>query len=320
LFATSEMDIKGRLVINAGGPWADQIAGRIGIRAKPRLRMTKGIHFICPPLSEQALVLFSTLDNRLFFVVPWLGQSLIGTTDTDYSEDPGDVRAQIDEVNYLLKSISPFIPSISRERILYSYAGVRALVPEDGAPSSISRMHRVIDETQNGSPGVLSLIGGKITGYRAIAEQSVDMACALLGLRRECKTADAPLPGSQMKAHRKPDLLDEKTAQHLSAVYGSRAGEVVDLAESNNRFRAPLAQGYPDIAAQVVYSIRKEQCLRATDFLMRRTLMGFSPDQGRRALPAVIAHMAEELNWPASRQEEEFDLHMQWVRETKIDD
>ncbi len=320
LFGTSEINVKGRLVINAGGPWADQIAGRIGIRTKPRLRMTKGIHFVCPRLSKQALVLFSTLDHRLFFVVPWLGQSLIGTTDTDYSEDPGNVRAQIDDVNYLLESIRPFIPSIARERILYSYAGVRALVPEDGTPSSISRMHHVIDEAQNGSPGVLSLIGGKITGYRAIAEQSVDMACALLGLQRECKTADDPLPGSQMRAHRKPGLLDETTAQHLTAVYGSRAGEIADLAESSNRLRAPLAQGYPDIAAQVVYSVRKEQCLRATDFLMRRTLMGLTPDQGRRALPAVIAHMAEELNWTVSRQEEEFDLHMRWVGETKIDD
>jgi glycerol-3-phosphate dehydrogenase len=316
----TEAYVKGRLVVNAGGPWFDHISGRMGACRKPRVRMTKGIHIVCPPLSRQALVFFSRFDNRLFFVVPWFGHSLVGTTDTDYFEDPGDVRAQPEDVDYLLKSIQNFIPSIKRQRPFYSYAGVRALVPEDGSPSSISRMHRIIDEAHNGSPGLISIIGGKITGYRAIAEEAVNMVCLKLGSRHDCRTATTPLPGCRDNGAFEAGFLEEATFRHLTAVYGSRAIEVVDLARSDIRLRARLAPDHPDIAAQIVHSIRSEQCVRATDFLLRRSLIGFSPDQGRSALPAVVACMAEELNWSDARMNEEYEAHMRWIEQTRIDD
>jgi glycerol-3-phosphate dehydrogenase len=318
--AMNEIEVKGRVVVNAGGPWADQICKRIALHPKNRIRMTKGIHIVCPPFSKEALVFFSRLDGRLFFVVPWLGRSLVGTTDTDFFEDPDEVKAQPGDIKYLLNSIQPFIPSINGNQVLYSYAGVRALAPDEGAPSSISRMHLIVDEAKNGIHGLISIIGGKITGYRAIAEQAVDMACAKLGVRRDCKTAATPLPGCRGSAPDAPDFLDEKTVQHLFALYGSRATEVIDLAQSNIRLRKPLAPGYPDIAAQVVHSIRNEQCIRATDFLLRRTLMGYSPDQGCSALPAVAAQMAVELSWSEAKMEEEIAAHMEWVQQTKPKD
>ncbi len=316
----TEIDVKGRLVVNAGGPWLDQISRRIGVHAKSRVRTTKGIYIICPLLSKHALVFLSRLDDRLLFVVPWLGQSLVGTTDTDYAEDPGEAKAQADDVRYLLETMRPFMASIDPARIYYSYAGVRALVPDEGKPSSISRMHLITDEAGNGTPGLISIIGGKITGYRAIAEKAVDLVCAKLGMRRDCRTAITPLPGCRGETSSVPDFLDQATIRHLLGIYGSRAAEVMDLAKSDIQLRAPLAPGYPDIAAQVVYSIRKEQCVRATDFLMRRSMMGFSPDQGKEALPAVIHCMGEELNWSASEREEEFETHMQWIRQTRVHD
>lgn len=314
----AETDVKGTLLVNAGGPWLDQISNRIGAHRKSRVRMTKGVHIVCPELSKKALVFFSKLDERLFFVIPWLGQSLVGTTDTDYSEDPDEARPQTDDIRYLLESIRPFIPSINRNQVSYSYAGVRSLVSDEGAPSSVSRMHHIEDETAGGMPGLISIVGGKITGYRAIAQKAVDMACARLGLRRDCTTAHTPLPGCRGRAIPAPDFLDERTYQHLLNLYGSRAAEVLDLAQSNVRLQAPLAAGKPDIAAQVVHSVRREQCVRATDFLLRRTLMGFSPDQGCAALPAVIAHMGNELNWSDAKRAKEFERHMQWINETKL--
>jgi glycerol-3-phosphate dehydrogenase len=314
----AEIPVKSRMVINAAGPWLDQVSGRILVHPKPKVRMTKGIHIVCPPLSKQALVLFSRLDTRLFFIVPWLKQSLVGTTDTDYRGDPGQAEANADEVRYLLESIRAFVPSISRHGVLYSYAGVRALVPEEGEPSLVSRMHLVLDEERNGTPGLISVIGGKITGYRAIAEEAVDMACAKLAVRRDCRTAAIPLPGGRREiGPATPDLLENKTVQHLNSIYGYRAAEVMDLVRADDRLRAPLAPGQYDIAAQVVHSVRKEQCLRATDFLLRRTLIGFSPDQGCGALPAVVSWMGEELGWSAAKRNEEFEAHMQWVRQTK---
>jgi glycerol-3-phosphate dehydrogenase len=312
----AEIRVKSRIVINAAGPWLDQVSGRIVPNPDTRARMTKGIHIICPPLSKQALVLFSRYDGRLFFIIPWLEQSLVGTTDTDYREDPGEAAATADEIRYLVESIRPFVPSMSRDEIRYSYAGVRALVPEEGKPSSVSRMHRILDEERNGTPGLISIIGGKITGYRAIAEEAVDVVCDKLGIRRGCRTASTPLPGARPHENSGPALSgfpDGKTAQHLFSVYGSRAVEVIDLGQRESRLRSPLAPGRPDIAAQVVHSVRNEQCVRATDFLLRRTLIGFSPDQGISALPAVVSWMAEELHWSDSKKSEEFDAHVRWA-------
>ena len=323
LTAMTETEVRSRVVVNAGGPWFDQLSGRLLRNRKARVRMTKGIHLICPSLSRQALVFLSNLDKRLFFIVPWMGQSLVGTTDTDFAGDPGSVQAEEDEVRYLLDSLRPFIPSIWQRQLFYCYAGVRALVPDRGTPSSISRMHRIVDEAENGVSGLISVIGGKITGYRAIAKEAVDIICAKLGVRHECRTAAILLPGSRGHEISNPlsiKFLDEKTVRHLYSIYGSRASEIVDLAQSESRLRVPLAPGYHlDIAAQVVYGIRKEQCFRAGDFLLRRTLLGFSPDQGRRALPGVIACMGDELNWSATKRAEELDAYMQWIHRTNQD-
>jgi len=228
--------------------------------------------------------------------------------------------ATVDEVGYLLESVRPFISSISRRQIHYSYAGVRALVPEQGEPSSISRMHLILDEERNGTPGLISIIGGKITGYRAIAEEAVDMVCAKLGIRRDSRTGSIPLPGAREgkpSGFSIPDFIEEKAVQYLISLYGCGAAQILDLAQADERLRAPLAPGRPDIAAQIAYSVRNEQCVRATDFLLRRTLIGFAPDQGRNALPSVVSWMGEELGWSPSKRNEEFDAHMQWVRQTQ---
>jgi len=321
LISDNEAEVKGRVIINAAGPWVDQVSSHMAMQPGTRVRLTKGIHLVCPPLSAKALVFFSRVDDRLFFVVPWLGQSLIGTTDTDFLQDPGKAAADSADIKYLLDSVRLFIPSLDRSRIRYSYAGVRALVPEPGKkPSAISRLHLIADEAVNGAPGLISVIGGKITGYRAIAEQAVDLACIKLGVRLASSTESTLLPGARGQTapgKELPDFLKPETVRHLFCLYGSRAAEVIRLAHSDARLRSCLATDSPDIAAQVIHSVRREQCLRATDFLLRRTLMGFSPDQGCRALPEVIALMGDELGWSATKRNEEFDAHMQWVHQTR---
>jgi glycerol-3-phosphate dehydrogenase len=321
LISRSEAEVKGRVIVNAAGPWVDQVSNRMAAQSAARARLTKGIHFVCPSLSKKALVFFSRLDDRLLFVVPWLGQSLIGTTDTDFSQDPGEAAADPVDIKYLLDSVRLFIPSLDISQIRYSYAGVRALVPEPGKrPSAISRMHQIVDEAANGAPGLISVIGGKITGYRAIAEQAVDLACSKLGRRRICRTESTLLPGARgqtLPGKELPRSLEPETVRHLFSLYGSRASEVIQLAHTDSRLRSRIAPDSSDIAAQVIYSVRREQCLRATDFLLRRTRMGFSPDQGCRALPAVIALMADELGWSATKKNDEFEAHVRWVHQTQ---
>ena len=274
-----ETEVRARVVVNASGPWFDRLAARLEPHPRPLIRTTKGVHLACPAVNRHALALISPVDGRLFFVIPWLGYSWIGTTDTDFREDPGEARATEADVDYLVRSAAGYFPQMRKAEVYWTIAGVRALVMKGGKESSISRRHRIVSE-----PGLVSVLGGKITGFRAIAEDAVDAVCRQLGVREACRTADEPLPGARSVM---------AGDGHLQALYGSRAAEVLRLAESDPRLGERLGPEYPDIAAQVVFAVREEQCVRAEDFIFRRTMLGFSRDQGRGALAAVERWIAE---------------------------
>jgi glycerol-3-phosphate dehydrogenase len=210
-----EADVRARIVVNASGPWFDRVAHAIDPRARVRIRMTKGVHLAAPALTNRAVVLFSPADGRLFFVIPWLGLGWIGTTDTDYNGDPEKVHADAHDVTYLLNSTAPFVPAVREVEIYWTNAGVRSLVMRRGRPSSVSRTHRV--EVR---PGLVSVLGGKITGYRAIAEEVTDKVVRELGSRRGCTTAELPLPGAS-DGNETPNLaaLAEQAARREQCVH-----------------------------------------------------------------------------------------------------
>jgi glycerol-3-phosphate dehydrogenase len=265
-----EAEVRGRVVVNATGPWFDRVAARLGPHPRPLVRTTKGIHLACEAVSRKAVVLFSKIDGRVFFVIPWRGYSWIGTTDTDFQEDPAQARATGEDVDYLIRSASDYFPAVRSGRIFWSNAGVRALIRRKGTESSVSRAHRIME----GADGLVSVLGGKLTGYRAIAEELTDLICRKLGVRAGSKTAETPLSG---------------------------AG----------------APEYSDLAAQVVHAVRAEQCLRVSDFMLRRSLLGFRRDQGLEALPVVAASMAEELGWSEARKAAELEAYRKWIEETQ---
>ncbi|MDW8131505.1 MAG: glycerol-3-phosphate dehydrogenase/oxidase [Bryobacterales bacterium] len=296
-----ECELHARVTVNASGPWLDRVAARLGPHPRPLLRTTKGVHLACDPVNRNAFALRSPLDGRLFFVIPWLGYSWVGTTDTDFEEDPSRAVATPEDIEYLVRSASHYFPALRRVRIHWTNAGVRALVRKPGSASSVSRQHRILADRA----GLISVVGGKITGYRAIAEQVTDRVCRLLGHRRRSDTAEAPLPGGR----------EQCGEGYLESVYGCRAREVRELAASDPELGSLLHPEYPDIAAQVVYSVRHEQCARLADFLLRRSLLGFRPDQGVRAVTAVAEWMARELGWSAARKQEEIRAYEQRVRE-----
>jgi glycerol-3-phosphate dehydrogenase len=196
-------------------------------------------------------------------------------------------------VDYLLRSTQPFFPELRARDIFWTNAGVRALVRKPGSESSVSRLHRIIDGRATGAPSLVSVAGGKITGYRAIAEEAVDMVCRKLGIAKPCVTAVTPLPDPAVGAT-----------------------EVSKLAASDPALAERLAPQYPDIAAQVIFAIRQEQCVHLSDFLLRRTLLGFTPDQGLAAVPAVAALMSRELKWSPARTASEVEDYRRWVKET----
>ena len=304
--------VTARVTVNASGPWFDRVAGVLEGPLPDRLRTTKGVHLVCRPLTDRALVLFSRVDGRLMFAIPREGLTWLGPTDTDFSGDPASATATSDDVEYVLDSLRHAFPSIRTDDVLYTSVGLRALVMQRGRPSSVSRMHRVIDGELAGIPGLVSIMGGKITGFRAIAEDATDTICRRLGVAARARTADEPLPGA-----RSPRTAPASgISAHLYALYGSCAADVLRLAEERVDLSHPLSPKYPDIAAQVAFAARQEYCVTVADFIRRRSLLGASADQGWDAAPAVAAVLAREFGWTADRVKQETDAYARDIERT----
>ena len=318
----AEVSIASRVIINASGAWFDRVAGRLADPGRAtQIRTTKGVHIACPPVTDRAVVVFSRVDGRLMFVIPWLGHSWIGTTDTDFGGDPATARATSEDVEYVLRSVTEYFPALETTKIYFSNAGVRALVKARGPRSSVSRKHRIADGADSGAGNLISVLGGKITGYRAIAEDAVDAVCAKLNVNAPCATATTPLPGARgdlKPADASSAGLTNETITHLFEIYGSRANQVMQVASCDQRLREPLSPYAPDVAAQVVFAARTEQCARLVDFLLRRTLLGFSRDQGQSAVARAAELLAEELAWSPERTSAEIILYQEHINATQV--
>jgi glycerol-3-phosphate dehydrogenase len=312
----SEAEIRARVVVNATGAWLERTAETLTGRRPGRIRTTKGVHVVTAPVVDHAMVFFSRVDRRLMFAIPRNGLTWIGTTDTDYAGDPAQARATREDVDYVLRSIRGLLPSLRVDDVLYTTAGVRALVRQGGSESSVSRMHKVIEGEPAAPPGLISIFGGKITGFRAIAEDATDAACVRLGGRcRPCITADVPLPGARglgSGGAGRPAI-----PAHLYDLYGARGTMVIALAQSIPGLERALSPKYPDIAAQVVHAVRHEHCVRLSDFLRRRTLLGASADQGWDAAAPAATLMASELRWSTSRIAEELVAYRREIAATQ---
>lgn len=280
--------LRAKVFVNATGAWFDRTHSLLAAQPSHRIRTTKGIHLTCAPMVRKANVLFSPIDGRLFFVIPLLGKTWIGTTDTDYTGDPTGVHAEADDIEYLLRSVEPFFPEVRRLPVYSTNAGVRALVRQPGSESSVSRLHRV-EETQ---PGMFSVLGGKITGYRAIAEETADAVSRRLGIGAPCRTAVEVLPGGGAAPE-----------GELGALYGSRAPLV-----------GALDTGAGMFAAQARFVARHEFCRHLDDFLLRRTEFAFSPDMGQSVAPAAAEALGVELGWTQERRGAELDRYRAAIR------
>ncbi len=284
--------VRARLVVNAAGPWFDRVAARLELAPAAMVRMTKGVHIACAPFTRQAVVLRSSVDARVVFAIPWAGYTWLGTTDTDFSGDPATAAATDADVRYLIDSVAPYFPAARTAQRHWTTAGVRALALSGGSASAVSRMHQVVANV----PGFVSVVGGKITGYRAIAEEVTDVICQRLGIVEPVSTSRVPLPGGGAA---------RSGVAHLDAIYGSRAVDVVALANDEPALRATIAAPYPDIAAQVAFSVRHEWCERLDDFMLRRSYLGFQHDRGTRAADAVSRLMQRELAWSDEQRRDE---------------
>jgi glycerol-3-phosphate dehydrogenase len=275
----------GRLVLNTAGPWADLVWQKLGAGFTEKIRKTKGIHLLTRRLSNSALVLFAQSNGRLFFIVPWGDCSLIGTTDTDYAGDLDKLYADKSDVDYLVSGTRNYFPVSRRRTYIIRWRHLKALVPRQ-KPVQYVRAHKLVDhELQDNIKGFLSIIGGKNTAYRGIAEEAVDMVCNKLGVNSHCATAQTPLPGApsvpenDIEKAAQEHGLPLETVTHLAAVYGSRFNGVLKYAREDKRLSGLIAPAGRSILAQVKHAVREEGALTVSDFLLRRSLIALEPDR-----------------------------------------
>jgi glycerol-3-phosphate dehydrogenase len=309
--------VRGRMVVNASGHWVDSVREMLGGRRKPMVRRTKGIHLLTPRLSQNAVVLFALSDQRLFFVIPWEGYSLIGTTDTDYQGSLEAVEADAEDVAYMLTGVQRVFPAVQSADIHYATAGLRSLAGSTGAKTSnVSRDHKLVDhDTTDGIGGLISVLGGKITAYRAVAEQAVDLVCRKLRCQARCLTAEAPLPGApavpEQELHRVAETagLPVGTVTHLAALYGSRYPQVLELASHDSGGKKTICDHYGDILAQVRHAVEEEGALTVADFLLRRSAIGLTACQGLDAVDSVASEMGRLLGWSTDQQQAQVEAY-----------
>jgi len=280
--AGTDIAITARMTVNATGPWLDTTVAPVRTQKKPLLRLTKGIHLVTPRASERAHVLFAKSDGRLFFVVPFLDTTLVGTTDTDYDGDPADAAATKDDVAYLQDAARRAFPRAPFDRIHFTWAGVRALVREEGVEEGeVSRKHKLYDhEKRDGLAGLLSVVGGKITAYRAIAEEVTDLVIGKgVGAAAKSRTAELPLPGA-----------------------AGRSNEIKALVDADPSLAEPLCPHGAVGAADVLHAVGREWALTLGDVLLRRTMLGVRACQALDCIERVADVAGGALGWDAERR------------------
>lgn len=310
-----EWDIHARVVVNATGPFADSLRRMDDPAAQPILKVSSGIHILLdrrfvPP--ETGLLIPSTEDGRVLFILPWQGHAIVGTTD-EAAEIEAHPAPSPADIAYLLRHARLYFDiDVQEKDIKAAWSGIRPLVfdPKAKDTSQLARDHVIIDDPS----GLVTIAGGKWTTYRFMAEQAVDHAVAAAGLApaQACHTHEMRLLGGEsFRADGGAELvrrhgLPADVAEHLNRSYGDQADRVATLCGSGLETR--LHPEHPYVEAEVLHAVRHEAAARAADVLCRRLTLALVDTQAaRQAAPRVIDLMAAELNWTQQRRQQEQD-------------
>lgn len=307
--------VRARVVVNATGPWSDEIRRLESPEGAPTIRGAKGAHIAVPRSrvgNRDALALLHPTDGRVLFVLPAGEHAIVGTTETLSLAGPSQVRASRDDVRYLLAAANHFFPAaaLGERDVVAAWAGIRPLAAiltgED--TRTASREHAIAA----GPGGVVHVTGGKLTTYRSMAEEIVDDVVRRLGspLVRPCATATRPLPGGEltlpMVREQARGIADPQLRDRLTASYGTRWAAVWALAERDGRLRLPVSDDHPFIGAEYVHAAAAEMAESLGDLLIRRTPAAFeSADHAAGLAPAVARLVAPVLAWDEARIQHE---------------
>jgi glycerol-3-phosphate dehydrogenase len=305
--------VRARHIVNATGVFSEQIEELAGYEPQVQVKPSKGVHlvFSCEDvkLGSDAIVLPETDDKRILFLVPWESRAIFGTTDTG-SGDLDHPTATQEDISYLLNHLKRYLSvQLTEDNIISVYAGYRPLLSARGSGHSTAKLSRTHAVLQSPS-GLVTIVGGKLTTYRRMAQDTVDVLSRRDGSTPIHPTENLPLQGSAGWLARQRDVeikglalgLSRQTIQHLRN-YGSEALALLKLIEEDAELGRRLVDDLPYIRAEVIYACRQEMAMTPYDVLARRTAIMLEDRQrGLGALDDVVALMASEHNWSPEQQ------------------
>jgi glycerol-3-phosphate dehydrogenase len=297
-------ELSARVVVNATGVWSDEVSRLSDASASMKLRPSKGIHVVLPSerFQNRTAVLIPSLGERRFlFVIPWQGRTIVGTTDTDYTGDLDEPRAEPFEVDRVVESAARAFPSakLSRDDVISTFAGLRPLIAADGRSSKdISRKEEIFENDR----GLLTITGGKLTTWRRMAERVVNLAVRRLesldgvprpqahrSLTENIKLAGEAAGDSKEETAREFGV-PVTAVEHLIETYGGNYRVLLELTRESEELKSRLIEGLPHIEAEVVYAARYEMTATVEDFLSRRTRLELlARDHGRSCAERVAS-------------------------------
>ncbi len=310
-------DVHAANVINATGVWADELRPQeLHDEAElPRIRPSRGTHITLHhddlPLVGGAIVPAGS--GRSIFALPWLGHTLIGTTDNDYEGPLEHIEPSEEDVEYLLSAVNEFFGSaLGAGDLTGAFAGVRPLISTGDPKKSVDISRKA--ELYETSSGMITITGGKLTTWRRMAKMTVDRIVLRDARDAPCRTHEIPL-GQAISVDQLPRVegVPEESYAPLAARYGHAAHEVLALAGERGELAQPIVPGLPDLLAEVTLAARHEQARSIGDVLLRRTRLGLlaarelSAADGDGPVARVADVLASELGWDATRMREEIE-------------
>ncbi len=331
-----ELEIRAASVVNATGVWADELRPQeLHDEAElPRIRPSRGTHVTLShedlPLVGGAIV--PAGQGRSIFALPWLGRTLVGTTDNDYEGPLEHVRPASEDVTYLLEAVNAFFATdLGPENLTGAYAGVRPLISTGDPKKSVDISRKA--ELYETSSGMITITGGKLTTWRRMAKLAVDRLVEREAREAPCRTHEIPL-GQAVAVTELPRVegVPERSYAALAARYGYAAHEVLALAAERGELAQPIVAGQPDLLAEATLAARREQARSVGDVLLRRTRLGLLAARALTGEGAaggeahtggpvarVAAVLARELDWSAERTRHELERFAQETHAEGID-
>ena len=327
-----ELQIRGDVVLNAAGPWVDNVLSFLGEKSHPPLfHFSMAMNLVTRPVVDRVAVGVTCrrkhkdedavmgAGSRFLFMIPWRDCSMIGTSHAPYFGEPDTLEVAEQEIQELLDDVNDSYPAaqLVREDVRLVHRGLLPMVPSltKSSDVTLAKQYLIRDHRSGGVDGLITVIGVKYTTARDVAEKAVDKVFELLGKQVPIsRSGTTPLHGGDIDRfddflHRAKGQesfgLSEEHLRHLLYTYGSAYTEILSYIEEDPDWGKPIAEGSPVLEAEVVHAIRREQALDLPSVVLRRTELGSTGHPGRNCLEKVAGILARELGWSESKTSSE---------------